>query len=64
LDNNPNAIVDIKQRAQELCVENIETIVSEYPEGIDDESVDIVCLHNALPYVKDKKTPWQKLIEF
>ena len=55
LDNNPNAIKDIARKAQELNLKNIKTIVSEYPEGIGDESVDIVFLHNVLPYVKDKE---------
>jgi len=54
LDNNPNAIKDIQRKAQDLNLKNIKTIVSEYPQGIGDESVDIVFLHNVLPYVKDK----------
>jgi ubiquinone/menaquinone biosynthesis C-methylase UbiE len=56
LDNNPNAIKDIAQKSEELNLKNIKTIVAEFPEGVEDESVDIVFLHNVFPYIQDKET--------
>ena len=56
LDNNPNAINDIVKKANALNLKNIETIASGYPEGISEESIDIVFLHNVLPYVRDKES--------
>ena len=56
LDNNPNAINDIVRKANALNLKNIETIASGYPKGISEESIDIVFLHNVLPYIKDKES--------
>ena len=54
LDNNPNTIKEVVRKAKKLNLENIQTITSDYPEKIGDESIDIVFLHNVLPYVNAK----------
>jgi len=55
LDNSQDAINDIIKKAKKLYIENIETIASSYPKGISDGSIDVVYLHNVLPYIKDKE---------
>lgn len=54
LDNSPDAIRDIHNLAIKNGIANIETIEGCYPEMINDASVDVVYLHNVLPFIKHR----------
>lgn len=55
LDVSPQAVKVVKDKAKRNKLENIETILSDCDTGLENESIDIVYLHNTLPYVKDKE---------
>lgn len=55
LDISPQAIKIVRNKAVKNKLENIKTILSDCNTGIENNSIDIVYLHNMLPYVKDKE---------
>ncbi|MCD4756512.1 class I SAM-dependent methyltransferase [bacterium] len=55
LDISPQAIEMIKDLAKKKKLNNILTILSDCDTGLEDGSIDIVYLHNTLPYVQDKE---------
>lgn len=55
LDICPQAIKVIRNKAKNNKLKNINTILSDCDTKLKDKSIDIVYLHNTLPYIKDKE---------
>ncbi len=54
LDIHPLAIKSVENKIKKYGLKNIITIISDCDAGLEDESIDIVYLHNVLPLIEDK----------
>ena len=55
LDNNKKAIEIVRQKIEKYKLKNIETIFSDCDTFLDDNTIDIVFLHNTFPMIENKK---------
>ena len=55
LDINNNAIKVVRNKIRKYNIENIETILSDCNTGLEDNTIDIVFLHNTFPMIENKK---------
>ncbi len=55
LDLHKQAADIIKKKAEKHKLKNIETIISDCETGLDDNTIDVVYLHNTLPLIKNKE---------
>lgn len=55
LDNHRKAIEIVRRKIEKFKLKNIEKILSDCNTGLDDNTIDVVFLHNTLPMIKNKK---------